>query len=502
MNKPVSDLAFRFPRPLPPRAPELQELFDHIAHGEAERERERILPFEVIDLIRLSRLGALRIPVAAGGSGSTLRELFEIVIRLAEADANVAHILRNHFSSVEMYARTPDDEQGRRWQKAVADGAIIGLASAELSNPRVGGVIPDTKLTPDGDGYRLNGRKYYSTGTLYADFVMVRATDSSGSVASVIIPAGREGITRSDDWDGAGQRLTGTGTTTFSDVRVERQEAVFDTPNKGQGLPYYNTQAQLFLTAVNAGILRAILRDATSLVRARGRTFYYAPAERADDDPILQQTIGQISANAFAAECVVLAAAEALDRKSAAYDANDLSIERAAHAALLAAKAKIIVDELAIRSGSLLFDVGGASSTERSHNFDRHWRNARTLSSHNPTTLKARAIGDHEVNGTPLFHQLPARPIDRRGAGLQRLDDLAVTPSLATFGNVGFQQDPRLHQSLRRAFPLPDQRVELLAFLRAQLHDIFLYRNVSRRHDSPPSLLWRRERIIQSFQIR
>jgi alkylation response protein AidB-like acyl-CoA dehydrogenase len=39
---------------------------------------------------------------------------------------------------------------------------------------------------------------------------------------------------------------------------------------------------------------------------------------------------------------------------------------------------------------------------KRSHNFDRHWRNARTLSSHNPTTLKARSIGDYEVNGTPL----------------------------------------------------------------------------------------------------
>ena len=47
-------------------------------------------------------------------------------------------------------------------------------------------------------------------------------------------------------------------------------------------------------------------------------------------------------------------------------------------------------------------DVGGASSTKRSRNFDRHWCNARTLSSHNPTTLMARSIGDYEVNGTPL----------------------------------------------------------------------------------------------------
>lgn len=402
MNKPVADLVMRFPRPLTARAPELQKLFDHIAEGEPERERERILPFDVIDLIRRSRLGALRIPVAAGGGGGTVRELFEVVIRLAAADANVAHILRNHFSFVEMYARTPANEQERRWQKAVADGAIIGLASAELTSAKVGGVAPDTTLTPHGDGFRLNGTKYYSTGTLYSDYVMVRATDPTGAVASVIVPSRRDGITQVDDWDGSGQRLTGTGTTTFANVHVAPEEAVFDAADRGQGLPYYNTQAQLFLTAVNAGIVRAILRDATNLVRTRGRTFYYAPAERAADDPILQQTIGQISANAFAAESIVLAAADALDVKSAAYDANDFRIAPAMHAALLAAKAKIVVDELAIRSGSLLFDVGGASSTKRAHNFDRHWRNARTLSSHNPVTLKARSVGDYEVNGTPL----------------------------------------------------------------------------------------------------
>lgn len=399
MNKPVSDLVFRFPRPLTPRAPELQKLFDHIAAGEPEREHARILPFDVIDLIRRSRLGALRIPLADGGGGSTVRELFEVVIRLAEADANVAHILRNHFSFVDLYVRTPVTAQERRWQQAVVDGAIIGLASAELTSAKVGGVVPDTTLTPDGDGYRLNGVKYYSTGTLYSDYVMVRATDPAGAVASVIIPSRRDGVAQLDDWDGVGQRLTGTGTTTFTDVRIGAAEAVFDAPGRGQGQPYYNTQAQLFLTAVNAGIVRAILRDATALVRSRGRTFYYAPAERAADDPILQQTIGQIAANAFAAESVVLAAADALDAKSAA---GDPGIEPAAHAALLAAKAKIVVDELAIRSGSLMFDVGGASSTRRANNFDRHWRNARTLSSHNPTTLKARAIGDHAVNGTPL----------------------------------------------------------------------------------------------------
>jgi len=403
MNKPIAANALERSHPLALRSPDLDALLNRITEGASERERERTLPFPEIDLIRKARLGALRLPTEAGGAGSSIRELFEIVIRLGEADANVAHILRNHFSVVERLVRHPKIDQHREWQKAVADGAIIGLAATELETPKVGDVRPNTTLTPDGDDYLLNGTKYYSTGTLYSDYVLVRTADSNGANAATVIPVNREGIELIDDWDGLGQRLTATGTTHFRNVRVKRQEVVFDAPDTAYGIPYSNTFAQLFLTAINAGIARAILRDATALVRSRKRTFYYAPTEIPTDDPLLQQTVGQIASGAFAAETVVLAAAEALDLATDAFDAGEANaVEAAHHAALLSAKAKIVADEYAIRGGGLLFDVGGASATKKVTNFDRHWRNARTLSSHNPTTYKARSIGQYEISGTPL----------------------------------------------------------------------------------------------------
>ena len=404
MNKPISAHSLDRSHPLDLRSPDLDALLNRIAEGASERERERTLPFPEIDLIRKARLGALRLPTEAGGAGSSIRELLEIVIRLGEADANVAHILRNHFSVVERLVRSPKDEQSRQWQKAVAEGAIIGLATTELESPRVGNVTPGTTFTPDGNGdYLLNGTKYYSTGTLYSDYVLVRAADPSGATGATIVPIKREGIELVDDWDGLGQRLTATGTTHFRNVKVRREEVVFDTPDGGYGVPYSNTFAQLFLTAVVAGIARATLRDATALVRSRKRTFYYAPTEIPTDDPLLQQTVGQIASGAFAAETVVLAAADALDIATDAFDAGASNATEAAHtAALLSAKAKIIADDFAIRGGSLLFDVGGASATKKVTNFDRHWRNARTLSSHNPTTYKARSIGQYEISGTPL----------------------------------------------------------------------------------------------------
>jgi alkylation response protein AidB-like acyl-CoA dehydrogenase len=403
MNKPVPALSLEHSHRLDARSSDIDALLNRIAEGASDRERERTLPFPEIDLIRKARLGALRLPATAGGGGTSIRELFEIVIRLGEADANVAHILRNHFSVVERLVRRPQTDQHREWQKAVADGAIIGLAATELETPKVGDVRPNTTLTPDGDDYLLNGTKYYSTGTLYSDYVLVRTADSSGANAAALIPVNREGIELIDDWDGLGQRLTATGTTHFRNVRVKPQEVVFDAPDAGYGIPYANTFAQLFLTAINAGIARAILRDATALVQSRKRTFYFAPAETPTDDPLLQQTVGQIASGAFAAETVVLAAAEALDIATDSFDAGHAGAVEAAHrAALLSAKAKIVADEFAIRGGSLLFDVGGASATKKITNFDRHWRNARTLSSHNPTTYKARAIGQYEISGTPL----------------------------------------------------------------------------------------------------
>ncbi len=397
------DSTFLFSAPVNAKSAELQALFDFIALGANERDRDRILPYDVINLIRRSRLGALRIPVAEGGAGVSARELFEVVIRLGDADPNVAHIVRNHFSVTERILRSKRSERNRQWLKAVVDGAIIGLASTELESKRFGGgAVVNTKLTADNGGYRLNGKKYYSTGSIYADLIFVRVLAPDDTTAFVLIPTNREGIDLVDDWDGFGQRLTGTGTTTFTNVRVEEHEVIFDTDSDRDNLPY-NIVPQLFLTAINAGIIRSVLRDATALVRNRPRTFYHAVAEQAADDPILQQTVGQIAANAFAAETIVLAAADELDRLSIAQAQGEESETAAALAASLsAAKAKLIVDDLALRSATLLFEVGGASTTKKSANFDRHWRNARTLSSHNPNHFKARAIGDYEINGTPL----------------------------------------------------------------------------------------------------
>jgi alkylation response protein AidB-like acyl-CoA dehydrogenase len=389
--------------PVTAHSAELAALLTFVAEGASDRDRERRLPYPVIDAIRSARLGALRLEAEAGGGGATNRELFEVVIRLGDADPNVAHILRNHFTFVERFVRGATAPKHETWRRAVGDGAIFGLAYGELDQAKVGSKDANTVLAPDGDGYRLSGIKYYSTGTLYADYVLVRAKLPDDTLASAIIPVTRAGVEIIDDWDGFGQRLTGSGTTILRDVRVETEEVVPDTEGHFFNQAYTGPVPQLVLTAINAGILRGILRDAAALVRRRERSYSHAPSDRPADDPILQVTVGQIASNAYAAAATVLAAADSLDRLDRARGADRAVFDAATHAASLeTSQAKVIVDELAIRSAGLLLDVGGASATKQSVNLDRHWRNARTLASHNPGSYKARAIGDHVINGTPL----------------------------------------------------------------------------------------------------
>jgi alkylation response protein AidB-like acyl-CoA dehydrogenase len=388
--------------PIAPGSEELRRLLEEIAAGAAERELEERPPYDVIETLREARFGALRVPVQEGGAGASFRELFATVIDLAAADANVAHILRAHFWFVEQRLLATEPELRGRWLGEVARGAIFGNAASELGPRAVGDRQLDTRVTIDGDRFRLNGTKYYSTGSLFSDWVSVFASTEAGRLAAVIVPVDREGVTLEDDWDGMGQRLTGTGTTRLENVAVAEHELILLPDQDDWPASYIGAFVQLYVTAVIAGVTRTIAQDAVTLVRGRARTYSHATAPTASDDPQLQQVVGEIASQSFAAESLVLIAAEALDRAADSVVDGLPDPALAAEASLRAAQAKVVIDELAPRIATQLFAVGGASATKRSHNLDRHWRNVRTLASHNPTVYKARAIGDLAINAEPL----------------------------------------------------------------------------------------------------
>lgn len=385
-------------------SPELSALLAQIAEGASEREAKLIAPYEQIRQIAAAGLGRLRIPVAEGGAGVSVRELFDFLIRLGEADSNVVHILRVHYWFVEAQLQRPHDDPLRARNLALVNaGHIFGNGFSEQSEKSVG-LYFETTLTrdPSGTGYRLNGKKYYSTGSLFSTYTLIFASTPEGNVAAATIPIDREGLTLEDDWDGFGQRLTGTGTTILDNVYVADDEVeIYGHPDGPQPPSYQYAFLQLYLQAVAAGILRAVKNDAVALVRRRKRNFSHAQAKLPSADPQLLQIIGEIAADSFAADSIVLAAADVIDEAVRSVKDGLPDKALAERAQIHSALAKVAIDRFSYATAARLFDVGGASATQAIYNLDRHWRNIRTASTHNPTHGKATAIGDFLVNGKP-----------------------------------------------------------------------------------------------------
>jgi alkylation response protein AidB-like acyl-CoA dehydrogenase len=378
-------------------ASKFRPIFQRIADGAIEREKSRTLPHEPIQWLKEAGFGAVRVPVEYGGGGASLPQLFELLIELAEADSNVPQALRGHFAFAEDRLNSPPGPARDVWFKRFVEGDVVGCAWTEIGNVAIGDVI--TKVSPHGEQWRLNGEKFYSTGSLFSDWIDVYAqrSDTGGDVIAAVRTR-QPGIVQTDDWDGFGQRTTGSGTSRFIDAEVDAENIIdFATRFKYQTAFY-----QLVLLATLSGIGRAALHDVSRHVRERQRIYSHGNAQRVSEDAQIQQVVGDIAAWVYAAEASTLRAAQPAQQAYLARFAGDDEREHAANVAaeIESAKAQVVVTELIQRATSQLFNALGASDIRQGKALDRHWRNARTVSSHNPVIYKARIVGDWAINGT------------------------------------------------------------------------------------------------------
>ncbi|MDM0078680.1 acyl-CoA dehydrogenase family protein [Variovorax sp. J2P1-59] len=398
--------------PLPPTPSSTQlsdrfrPVFRRIAEGALQRENDRTLAYDAVGWLRDAGFGALRVPHAAGGLGASVEQLFDQLVELGEADSNLPQVLRAHFGFIERLFAEVEPGLHAPWLDRAASGAIFGNATTELGHGAVGSL--QTKLRREGGQWLLDGDKFYSTGTLYADWIGVAAqrvdgADGSGDRVLVLVPANAEGVERLDDWRGFGQRLSASGTTRFRRVRVDPANVL---PSARTGPTPMTAFFQLVHLATLAGIARSIERDSVDFVRRRKRVYSHGSGTTPREDPLVQQLIGQLASTAFAATSAVQAVASALgdiDRLRAA--GQPVSVEMLVEVELRMAKAQVFIGDAVLQSATRLFDVGGASALQEDLRLDRHWRNARTLASHNPVIYKARVVGDHALNGVePTFY--------------------------------------------------------------------------------------------------
>jgi alkylation response protein AidB-like acyl-CoA dehydrogenase len=377
------------------RLARLPAIVDDLRGADAGAELDRVLQYQAVARLRHVGLLSLRVPTRYGGPGASAREVIGLVVQIARGSSNVAQSLRAHFGfSERLLSNRATEAERTRWFPVVNSGVVFGNAITDTNGKTPGS--SDTTLLAGPDGVlRLNGYKFYSTGTLFADVIAVSAVDADGRDLQALIPADRQGVELYDDWDGFGQRLTASGGTRFTDVVVDPIEVT--TVSDGRHLGHSTAFLQLYLAAVAAGIAHGVLDDAVSYVRKKARPASHSLADTASGDPFILQAVGDIAANAAAAEALVLTAAAAID---AVVD-NDRQADPDALAGLsiTVAKAQLVAERLTLAAAERLFDTGGASATARQLNLDRHWRNARTLASHNPLAYKAYAAGNYAVNG-------------------------------------------------------------------------------------------------------
>lgn len=391
-----------------PGADRWESVLAEIRAGAAARESDRTLL--TAELARLRELGfaAARLPVEHGGGGLSLEELFDRVIRISAADSNLGHVWRGHIAFVEGLGLDGWDSEGaRRWIPRIRRGDFVGNAQSERQEL----AQLSTRLEREEGGLLLSGTKYYTTGSIYADWIHLAALDGDERVA-VTVSAHEEGVESVDDWDGFGQPLTGSGTTTFDRVPVDADEVVRATEDAARWR-YLGSVFQLSLLAVIAGIARRAHEDTVDYVWPRRRTFGFSGETLPREDPLVQEVVGEVSGAASTARRVVLSLARDLDAALVAERAGDEEALRELQ--LEVYRAQRAVPEIVLAATTRLFEVGGASAVSRSHGLDRHWRNVRTIASHNPVAQRTRAIGQFELTGTLPEWQAPGAPA--RGEG-------------------------------------------------------------------------------------
>jgi alkylation response protein AidB-like acyl-CoA dehydrogenase len=369
------------------------DLLDRLAADAPRRDTERVLFTDLRPELRARKIGAIRLPGADGGR-LPLTEFFQFIRELAAADSNLAHSLRNHYASIENAILDPTPSSPRLLALA-ADGQLFGGAAQDRTGSS--GAGPETKTERLGeDEYLVSCRRYYATGSLYTDYLLVSVTLDDGTARTVLVESDRPGVALPDDWDGFGQRLTGSGSIVFDNVRISSAD-FFERPAVDPDQPRYPfTFNQVYLTSVVAGIANRALRDAVDLVKNRTRNYYHGTAQRTADEPVILAAIGVASAKAFAATATISAAAALLERS---WDAPR-DFARSLEATLAASRAKITVETLALEVIDALAQVASGSTLSTERALDRHWRNVKVLASHNPSIYKQQVLGGYEVHGT------------------------------------------------------------------------------------------------------
>lgn len=374
-----------------------------IAAGAVERELNGIWPEAELRRIGDSGLLGIIVPAAHGGPDLPRATAVEVLRILSRADSAVGQLLLSHYVLSQAISGLGDNDPAPRIYRDVLAGAQLGNATVERGTRT--SAERRTTVVRQADGtWRLNGTKYYATGTLGATWIAVAAripdTEPSHG-ATVFVRPTDAGVTLNlDRWSSFGQRGTASGEVVFDNVVVEGEFVIDEGPDPDPVTAPPSVLGafdQALHAAVDIGIARAALEDGARFVTTRSRPWFEAGVDNAADEPHVVRRFGELTARLYALEALLAQGAGLVDD---ALSAPELTRDAAAAASLRVAAAKALAQEFAVEIASGIFELAGASATDRGHALDRHWRNVRVHSLHDPARWKYVHIGNHTLRGT------------------------------------------------------------------------------------------------------
>ncbi|MBP2322993.1 alkylation response protein AidB-like acyl-CoA dehydrogenase [Kibdelosporangium banguiense] len=343
----------------------------------ADRDRANLPPTAEVELLRACGLLAADDEV----TGAVTRIV-------SAADASIGHLIGYHYLHL-WRAKLFDNPAASDRMRADPSWFWAGV-----SNP----LDAALSLTPEGDGFVVDGRKTFATGASVADRLVVSATRTdSGEKLTFTVDAKQPGISYPSDWDNSGQRLTASGGVVFDKVAVDGRDVLGAQPADDVRLSLAALGFQLALTQVYVGIAAGALAQTAEYTRGSARPWFLSTVEKATDDPYILAGYGELVAQV---EAVGLLTDKAEVSLRQATDAgNGLTPEQRANTALTISAAKVFATKVVNETTAKIFEFMGARATASKYGFDRFWRNARTLTLHDPVVYKAREVGAYFLTG-------------------------------------------------------------------------------------------------------
>jgi alkylation response protein AidB-like acyl-CoA dehydrogenase len=380
-----------------------QSVAADIAAGAVERELSGALPEDALQTIARSGLLGIIVPAAHGGPDLPRATAVEVLRVLSQADSAVGQLLLSHFVINHAIAGLEDNDPAPLIYRDVLDGGQVGNATVERGTRTSAERLTTVTRRPDGT-WVLNGVKYYATGALGATWIAVAARipdTEPAHGATVFVRPSDPGVTLDlDKWSSFGQRGTASGEVVLDHVVVDDAFVIDEGPDPD---PVTAPPAvlgafdQALHAAVDIGIARAALEDGARFVSTKSRPWFEAGVDRAADEPHVVGRFGELTARLYALEALLAQGAQRVDEALAL---PELTREAAAAASLKVAAAKALAQEFAVEIASGVLELAGASATDRGYALDRHWRNVRVHSLHDPARWKYVHLGNHTLHGT------------------------------------------------------------------------------------------------------